>query len=261
MKRMQGLTSVLKTLTLSAAMAAGLGFGAQAAGDAKTPADHDWSFEGIFGTFERASAQRGLQVYLEVCAACHALEHLHYRNLADLGYSEAEIKAIAANWEVEDGPNEDGEMFTRPARPSDPFARPFPNDAAARAANNGALPVDLSVVVKARAHGADYIHALLTGYEEAPEGFDLLEGTYYNPYFEGRQIAMIPPLMEGLVEYGDGTEATVEQMSRDVTLFLAWAAEPELEERKALGIKVMLFLLVLAGLLYAVKRRIWADIH
>ncbi|MCH7538895.1 MAG: cytochrome c1 [Proteobacteria bacterium] len=229
---------------------------------AETPPAREWTFQGIFGTFDRAAAQRGLQVYREGCAACHSLDLLYYRNLEALGYGEEEIQAIAAEHEVTDGPDEEGEMFERPARPSDRFVAPFPNPQAARAANNGALPPDLSLITKARAGGPDYLFALLTGYqEEPPEGVEFVEGMYYNEYFPGRQIAMPPPLFDDAVEYADGTPATVEQMARDVVTFLSWAAEPEMEERKRLGIKVILFLVVLTGLFYAVKRKVWSDVH
>jgi len=221
----------------------------------------DWSFEGIFGTYDRASAQRGLQVYQEVCAGCHSLKFIYYRNLADIGYSAAAIKAFAAENEIEDGPNGEGEMFMRPARPSDRFVRPFPNDNAARAGNNGAFPPDLSLMVEARVGGPNYLHALLTGYVDPPSDMTVMEGMNYNKYFTGNQIAMPPPLSDDAVEYADGTKATVDQMSRDVVMFLAWASEPNMEERKSMGMKVMLFLFVFTGLLIAVKRRVWADVH
>ena len=227
----------------------------------KLPA-RNWSFTGMFGTFDRGSQQRGLQVYLEVCASCHSLRLLAYRNLAGIGFSEDQIKAIAAEAEVTDGPNEEGEMFDRPARPSDRFASPFPNDNAARASNNGALPPDLSLMTKSRKGGADYLHALLTSYkEEPPAGFKLGEGMQYNVFFPGNQIAMAPPLADDVVEYADGTKATAKQIATDISTFLAWTAEPELEERKRLGIKVLLFLIVLTAMLYAVKRQIWKDLH
>jgi cytochrome c1 len=197
-----------------------------------------------------------------VCSACHGLRLIAYRNLMDIGFAEAEVKAIAAEREVPAEPNDDGDIEMRPAITSDRFVSPFSNEKAARASNGGALPPDLSLIVKARPGGADYIHALLTGYkEDAPMGVQVPEGMNYNQYFSGNMIAMAPPLAEGGVEYADGTKASVEQMSEDVTVFLAWAAEPELEERKRMGIKVILFLLVLTGLLYVVKRRIWADAH
>ncbi|MBI4183372.1 MAG: cytochrome c1 [Proteobacteria bacterium] len=225
------------------------------------PAAQDWSFSGVFGVFDRAAQQRGFQVYQQVCAACHSLKLVHYRDLAALGYADDEVKAFAAGKEVQDGPNDAGEMFTRPALPSDHFVSPFANAQVARAANNGALPPDLSLITKARKGGADYLYALLVGYADPPEGMELMEGMSYNPYFAGRQIAMPPPLAEGAVEFADGTPATVEQMAADVTTFLAWASEPDLEERKRLGIKVILFLLVLTGLLYASKRKVWSDLH
>ncbi len=231
------------------------------ASETPKPASHGWSFNGIFGEFDRASLQRGFQVYKEVCASCHSIRLVSYRNLAALGYSEKEIKAIAAEYEVTDGPNDEGEMFQRKAKPSERFVKPFPNDQAPRAANNGALPPDLSLMTKARPHGTDYVYALMTGYEDAPKGVKVPEGTYYNSAFRGGLIAMLPPLSKDAVTYADGTPATVERLAEDVTTFLAWVAEPEMEERKQLGIKVMLFLLVFTGLLYALKRKIWADLH
>jgi ubiquinol-cytochrome c reductase cytochrome c1 subunit len=231
------------------------------ASDAPKPAKQEWSFNGPFGTFDRAALQRGFQIYKEVCSACHAMHQLYYRNLAALGYNEDEIKALAASVEVTDGPNDNGEMFTRQGRPYDRFKAPFPNSNAARAANNGAYPPDLSVITKARPHGADYIYALLTGYKPAPAGVKITEGMQYNAAFGGGQIAMAPPLSEGAVEYKDGTKPTVPQLAKDVTTFLAWAAEPEMEERKRMGFKVMLFLLILSGVLYAAMRRIWKDVH
>jgi len=220
-----------------------------------------WSFNGPFGTFDPAARQRGFQVYRDVCSACHALSLVSYRNLRDIGFSEDEVKAIAAAVEVTDGPNDAGEMFQRPARPSDRFKAPFPNEKAARAGNNGAYPVDLSLVTKARIGGPDYLYALLTGYADAPAGLKLMEGMHYNKYFHGHQIAMPPPLNADAVTYADETKATVEQMAKDVTTFLAWAAEPELEARKRLGVKVMIFLVILSGLLFAVKRKVWRDVH
>lgn len=233
---------------------------ARAAEDVVPPHQH-WEFQGFFGTYDRAAAQRGYQVYKEVCAACHQMRFLYYRDLAALGFNEDEVKALAAGYEVTDGPNDQGEMFKRPGQPSDRFVAPFANDNAARAANNGALPVDLSVVVKAREHGPDYIYALLTGYKDAPKDIALQPGMNYNAFFPGHQIAMPPPLNEDQVAYADGTKATVAQMARDVVTFLSWAAEPEMEARKAMGVKVVLFLIVLAGLLYAVKRKVWRDVH
>jgi len=231
-----------------------------AGGDIVIP-DRKFSFDGIFGTYDRASAQRGFQVYKEVCAACHGLRLLSYRNLRDLGLTEAQVAAIAAQFEIKDGPNDEGQMFERPGRPADRFRSPFPNDAAARAANNGALPPDLSVMTKARAGGADYLFALLTGYVDPPPGVTVMDGMHYNKYFPGHQIAMGPVLNPDQVEYADGTKATVEQMAHDVSTFLQWAAEPELEQRRAMGVKIIIFLTILAGLTYAVKRKIWADVE
>ena len=230
------------------------------AAETVAPPSREWSFSGFFGTYDRASLQRGLQVYKEVCAACHGAYQLRYRNLGELGYSEDEVKAFAAQYEVPDI-NDAGEAVMRPARPSDPFKRPFANERAARAANNGAYPVDLSMVAKARKDGHNYIVALLTGYGNPPAGVQVLDGLNYNRYFPGGQIAMSPPLSADQLTFADGTKATVEQMAVDVTTFLAWAAEPEMEARKRLGVKVVLFLLVLTGLLYAVKRKVWAKLH
>ncbi|MQA64796.1 MAG: cytochrome c1 [Alphaproteobacteria bacterium] len=246
--------------TAAAAVTALLAFTA-AASEAPVPPAQSWSFSGPFGTYDRAALQRGFQVYKEVCAGCHSLRHVYYRDLAALGYNEDEIKAIAASVEVQDGPNDQGEMFTRPGRPYDRFKSPFPNDNAARAANNGALPPDLSVITKARPHGHDYLYALMTGYKEPPADMKMTEGMQYNTAYAGNQIAMVPPLSEGSIEYKDGTKATVPQMARDVTVFLAWTAEPEMEERKRLGYKVLLFLLVLTGVLYAAMRRVWSKVH
>ncbi|PWS37932.1 cytochrome c1 [Falsiroseomonas bella] len=233
---------------------------ARAAGEAIALPDTRFSFEGLFGTFDRGSLQRGFQVYKEVCSACHAMKQLSYRNLLEIGLTEEQARNIAAQFQVVDGPNDQGEMFERPARLSDRFRRPFANEQAARAANNGAYPPDLSVIVKARAGGADYIHALLIGYTEPPAGFNLMDGMNYNAYFPGHQIAMPNVLNPGQVEFADRTEATVDQMATDVATFLAWAAEPELEQRRQMGVRIILFLIVLGGLTYAVKRKIWADV-
>jgi ubiquinol-cytochrome c reductase cytochrome c1 subunit len=251
---------------LTGVLVAGLGLGLTAAEAAESvaPPKQDWSFHrffGILGTFDRAALQRGLQVYREVCASCHSLKYIAFRNLADLGYNEDEIKAFAAEATVVDGPDDEGEMFERSGLPSDYLPSPFPNAKAAAAANNGAVPPDLSLMAKARKGGPDHLYAVLTGYEEPPEGFDLMEGLSYNKFFPGFQIAMAQPLYEGGVEYADGTEATVEQMAHDVTTFLMWAAEPKLEVRKSWGIKVMIFVFVLTVLLYFAKKRVWRDVH
>ena len=220
-----------------------------------------WSFKGIFGTFDRASLQRGYQVYQEVCAGCHSVQHLSYRNLHEKGgpeFSIEEAKAIAAQFEVEDGPNSDGEMFMRPGRLSDKFVKPYPNVQASTAANGGAYPPDMSVLAKARAGGADYIYSLLLGYEEAPEGFELDDGVYYNKYMPGNKIKMSSPLSEGIVEYSDGTQATMEQMSKDVTAFLVWASEPHLEAQHRMGFKAIIYLIILLTLVYLSKQKVWS---
>ncbi len=253
------LTGASAAFLVCAALFGGIP-GAQASGDGIKPPAHSWSFQGLFGTLDRGSLQRGFQVYKQVCSACHSLRLVAYRNLRDIGFTEDQVKKIAAEKEVRDGPNDEGEMFNRPAKPSDKFVNPFPNTQAARAANNGALPPDLSLIVKARVGGADYIHALLTGYKEAPKDMKMSENMSYNVFFTGHQIAMPPPLSDDGVEYADKTKATVAQMSQDVTTFLAWAAEPEMEQRKRIGVKAILFLIVFTGMLYAVKRKIWADI-
>ena len=232
------------------------------AADSGEPESISWSFDGIFGTFDRAALRRGFQIYQEVCSSCHGLGFVSYRNLQQIGFTEKEVKTIAAGYEVTDGPNDEGDMFTRSARPSDRFASPYSNANAARAANNGALPPDLSLMIKARESGADYVHALLTGYKDkAPDGKALLDGMYYNTYFPGHQIAMPPPLSGEDMDYADGTKPTLDRESRDIVTCLAWAAEPAMEARKRLGIKVMIFLLVLTGMLYMLKRKIWADLH
>ena len=219
-----------------------------------------WPFEGVFGTFDRQAAQRGAQVYLEVCSACHGLNHLYYRNLLELGFSEAEIKEIADDKMILDGPDDMGEMFERKALPSDNFIAPYPNEAAARASNNGAYPADLSLIVKARGDGANYLYSLLTGYQQEPEHIKLMPGLYYNPYFDGEQLAMPAPLSPDQVEFMDGTPATVEQMARDVTVFLQWVAEPEMEHRKSMGLKVMLYLLIFTILFYIAKKKLWKNV-
>jgi len=254
---------MLKRVLAAAALSAALLASTPAwAADETLPLPHEeWSFDGVFGTYDRASLQRGFQVYKEVCSVCHPVKHLHFRNLAEIGYSEDEVKAIAAGYQVTDGPNDEGQMYQRPGRPSDPIPRPFPNDQAARAANNGALPPDQSLIVKARPGGPDYVYAILTGYKEPPAGFKMLEGMNYNEYFQGHQIAMPPPLSDNAVTFADGTPATVPQMAHDVTSFLTWAAEPNLGDRHRTGLKVILFLVVAAGVFYAAKRKIWAPIH
>ncbi|MDN2566642.1 cytochrome c1 [Aquibium sp. A9E412] len=244
----------------------------------KKPTEENWSFEGPFGTYDKGQLQRGFKVYREVCAVCHSLDYVAFRNLEDLGYSEAQVRAIASEYEVEDGPDSFGDMFMRPAKPSDTFPPPFANPEQAAAANNGAVPPDFSLIAKARAvergfptfvfdvftqyaeSGVDYIHALLTGYQDPPEGVEVPEGTYYNPYFlSGSSLAMAQPLFDGLVTYDDGAPETVDQYARDVSAFLMWAAEPHLEERKRTGFNVMVFLVLFGALVYLTKRKVWST--
>ena len=278
---------MMRGLLLVGVTAAGLAIAgvSWAAGGAKIESRH-WSFQGLFGTFDRGALQRGYQVYAEVCAACHSLKYMHYRNLQAIGFTEEQVKKIAADVEVTDGPNDEGEMFERPGRPGDRFKSPFANDKAAAAGNNGVVPPDLTLMTKARLRGPDHTYAILTSYQEAPppveknacrtevktkaaDGTEKVEfsapeiadGQYYNAAFPGCVISMAPPLSEDAVEFADGTKATVAQMAADVTTFLSWTAEPELEERKRMGVKVILFLLVLTGLFYALKRKIWSDVH
>ncbi len=224
----------------------------------------DWSFKGLFGKFDRGALQRGYQVYTEVCASCHSMKYLSYRNLAEKGgpeFSEAEAKVIAASFEVTDGPNADGEMFIRPGKLSDKFVMPYDNVEAATAANGGAYPPDMSVLIKARSGGADYIYSLLQGYNEPPAGITLDEGVYYNKYMYGNKIKMASPLSEGIVEYSDGTESSIEQMSKDVTTFLMWTAEPHLESRHRMGFKAIVYLTILTILVYLSMKRIWSRIE
>ena len=224
----------------------------------------DWSFKGLFGKFDRSSLQRGYQVYTEVCASCHSMKYLSYRNLGEKGgpeFSEGQVKAIAASFEVTDGPNADGEMFQRPGKLSDKFVMPYENVKAAQAANGGAYPPDMSVLVKARGGGVDYIYSLLQGYEDAPNGMILDEGVHYNKFMYGNKIRMAAPLSEGLIEYGDGTAATVEQMSKDVTTFLMWSAEPHLESRHQMGFKAIVYLIILTILVYFSMKKIWSRVE
>ena len=224
----------------------------------------DWSFKGLFGKFDRGALQRGYQVYTEVCSSCHSMKYVSYRNLAEKGgpeFSEEQAKAIAASFEVLDGPNSDGEMFTRPGKLSDKFVMPYENVKAAQAANGGAYPPDMSVLVKARGGGVDYIYSLLQGYEDPPPGVTLDDGVYYNKYMYGNKIKMANQLSDGLIEYGDGTEATIEQMSKDVTTFLMWTAEPHLEARHQMGFKAILYLTILTILVYFSMKRIWSRVE
>ena len=224
----------------------------------------DWSFKGYFGKFDRASLQRGYQVYNEVCASCHSMKYLSYRNLAEKGgpeFSKEEAKAIAANFEVTDGPNDDGEMFTRPAKLSDKFVNPYQNDKEATASNGGAYPPDMSVLVKARSGGANYIYSVLLGYEDPPNGVTLDDGVYYNKYMYGNNIKMPKVLEDDLVVYNDGTIASEEQMAKDVVTFLAWAAEPHLEARHRIGFKAIIYLIILSFLAYFSMKRLWSRVE
>jgi ubiquinol-cytochrome c reductase cytochrome c1 subunit len=264
------------------------------AGEQKIPERQSWSFAGPFGIYDTAQLQRGYKIYHDVCSNCHSMISLNFRNLGDPGgpeFTERQIEALAATYKVQDGPNDQGDMFDRPGRPADPFPKAFANEAIARIANGGALPPDMSVLAKARSfepydwfpadllyviwsivtqyqsQGPDYISALLQGYEEAPKGFDIEPGQNYNVIFPGNRIAMAAPLTDGLVEYPKGPDGkpvvpeTVAQYSKDVAAFLMWAAEPKLDQRKRIGFQVMIFLLVAAGLMYLVKKKVWARVH
>lgn len=243
------------------------GAAAIAAGTEEHPPHRHWHFQGPFGTYDRAAAQRGYQVYAEVCAACHSLSLLAYRNLTELGLSDNQVKGLIKDIQVPDL-GDDGQPIERPARLSDHFKKSFPNEAAAAAANNGKPPPDLSVIVKAREGGPDYIHGILTGYvpfdkltPEQIKAYDVKKDDNFNKYFPGHKIAMPPPLADDKVTYADGTKATLDQEASDVTEFLAWASEPHMEDRKRTGVRVILFLLAMAGLMYALKRSVWADKH
>jgi cytochrome c1 len=243
------------------------------------PPRQTWSFSGPFGHFDKGQLQRGFKVYKEVCAVCHGLKYVAFRDLEALGYSEAQVKAIASEYKIQDGPNDQGEMFERDGRPADYFPTPWPNENAARARYNG-VPPDMSVLAKARSYergfpwfifdiftqfqeqGVDYIHALMMGYhDKPPAGFTLPQGSFYNDYFPGHALAMPPPLSDKRVDYTDGSPGTVDQYSKDVAAFLMWAAEPHMEARKRIGFQVMIFLIVLSGLLYFTKKKVWADVH
>jgi ubiquinol-cytochrome c reductase cytochrome b/c1 subunit len=257
-----------------------------AAGETATPPRQKWSFAGMTGTFDNNQLQRGFQVYQQVCSACHTMTKLSFRNLSEKGgpeFKPEQIRELAAKWPIPvmDGPNDKGEMFERPARPSDRFPSPFPNTVAHRLANGGALPPDFSLLAKARTYrvgfpgfvidalpgftyqesGTDYIYALLAlGYVDPPAGKVIEDGLNYNKFMPGEKIAMANPLADGVVEYTDGSPLTKEQYAKDVTAFMMWAAEPRLEERKQIGFRVMIFLLVFASLLYFTKKKVWADV-
>ncbi len=243
------------------------------------PKHAHWSFAGPFGHWDLGQLQRGLKIYTEICAACHSMDLIAFRNLKDLGYTDEQVKAFAAEYEITDGPNPEGEMFERPGKPSDRFPGPYANSVEAANANNGAAPPDFSLLAKARApergfptfifdvfvlyaeNGSDYIYSLLTGYQDAPEGMEISEDTYYNPYFiGGKALAMAPPLEDDSVDYDDGSPQTVDQYSKDIAAFMMWAAEPTLVERKSMGFKVMLFLIVLSILVYFTKKSIYANL-
>jgi ubiquinol-cytochrome c reductase cytochrome c1 subunit len=243
--------AIMISLAASPALAAG----------GHEPEKNDWSFNGVLGSFDKPALRRGYQVYMEVCSFCHGVEFIAFRNLTEIGLTEDEAKAAAEAVQIEDGPDDNGLMFMRPGRLSDRMPSPFPNEAAARASNGGALPPDLSLITKARPFGPDYLFALLTGFEDPPEGVEISPGMSYNPFFSGQQIAMFSPLYDDAVFYEDGTVATLEQMAEDITQFLMWTAEPKLEDRKRMGLGVMIFLVILTGMFIAVKRRVWADIH
>jgi len=266
MKRISGamLAVGLGLMTLVAVPEAQAAGGGEAtACTPKKPSHHErhWSFQGVFGHYDHDSALRGFEVYRNSCAGCHSLNLFAFRNLAGLGATEAEIKGVAALYETPAIPNEEGEVLMRPARPSDHFPAPFPNKNAAAYANGGAIPPDLSLIVKSRAGFEDHLANILNGYSDPPEGCEIPEGKYYNAYFPGYAFSMPPPLSAGLVEYNDGTEATVEQMTHDVTQFLAYVSEPKLEERKQFGVKAVIFLIILTVLLYFTKKQVWRKVH
>ncbi|MBF0269830.1 MAG: cytochrome c1 [Alphaproteobacteria bacterium] len=252
---------MLRTVLIPAALAFGLVATPALASGGAPLTKQSWSWDGVFGAYDQAQLKRGFQVFHEVCSNCHGLKLVAYRNLKVIGLSEEEAKAVAGEREVKDGPNDEGEMFNRPGKLSDHYIPPFANDQAARVSNNGALPPDLSLITKARVGGPDYVYSLLMGYADTPEGFTLNDGMNYNKIFAGNQIGMAPPISDDLVTYADGTKASADQIAKDVVSFLNWAAEPEMDARKGMGLKVMLFLLVLTGLFYALKRKIWADVH
>merc|ERR1712046_560949 len=229
-----------------------------ASADRILPESYPFNHKGWFQAYDMAAVRRGHQVYANVCATCHSMNLLAYRNLVDNCYSEEEVRAMCEEVEVQDGPDDEGEMFDRPAKLSDHIIAPYPNEMAARFANGGALPPDLSLMAKARPEGEDYIFALLTGYREAPAGVSVMPGMHYNPYFSGGQIAMPQPLQDGVVDFEDGTPATISQMAKDVSVFLIWAAEPKQDERKLMGVKWLTALAaVTAGTAYY-KRFRWS---
>jgi len=252
----------MRKIVLAAVLAAVLPLSASANEGVELP-KQEWSFDGVFGKFDKEQVQRGFQVYKEVCSNCHSLKYIAFRNLEALGYSEEQVKTLAAEYQVEDGPDDSGDMFKRKAKPSDYMPKPFPNDQAARASNGGALPPDLSLIVKARKGGPDYIYNLLLGYEEPPADVHVAAGMHYNKYFAagGFQIAMAQQVKDGVVTYADGTPNDAKQVAKDVTAFLMWTAEPKLETRHFTGLRVMIYTLLFTALAYFLKRRIWARIE
>jgi ubiquinol-cytochrome c reductase cytochrome b/c1 subunit len=277
------MVSTVIALAVAGALFAGSAQTARAADNQETPPSQQWSFAGPFGSYDRGALQRGLKVYKEVCSACHSLSYIAFRNLADPGgpgYTPAQAAAFAAEYKIKDGPNDQGEMFERPGRPADYFPSPFPNEQAARAANGGAAPPDLSLIAKARSYergfprfvfdfftqfqeqGPNYIDAILQGFEDKPPaGVTIPPGSYYNKYFPGHAIKMPKPLSDGQVTFDDGSPATVPQYAHDVSTFLMWAAEPHMEARKRLGLQVFVFLIILSVLLYFTKKKVWANAH
>ena len=255
------MNTMMKRAILAATLSLGIAGPALAVEGEAEPPKLDWSFYGAFGTFNKEQLQRGYKVYKEVCSACHSMKYVAFRDLEKLGFDEAQVKALAATVQITDGPNDQGDMFQRPGKPSDHFPAPFANDQAARAANGGALPPDLSLMAKAREGGPDYIHAILTGYTDPPADFKVAEGKSYNKYFPGHNISMPKPLSDDQVTFDDGTKATLNQEATDVAAFLMWTAEPNMEERHRMGLKVIIFLVVLTGLFLAAKKRIWRNLH
>lgn len=236
------------------------------------PKEMEWSFNGVTGTYDKQTLQRGFQVYKEVCSACHSLNMVSFADLAQPGgpgFTQAQAKVIAAGYKIPAEPNDKGEIFdangnrlTRPGVLADHFPPPFPNEQAARAANGGALPPDLSLIIKARDGGPNYVYSIITGFgHKPPPGFKVQDGKYYNPYFAGRNISMPPPLMQGSVTFSDGTPATIANEAKAIVTFLSWASEPKLEQRHRLGFEVMAFLLLLSGLLFLSYRALWKDKH
>jgi len=254
---------MMRKLLAAAALVAAVGLGGTAA-RAQELSDlpkQKWTFDGPFGAFDLASVQRGLGVYLNVCSNCHSMTLLHYRDLAGIGLSPEQIKAVAASVQVPLGLDDQGQPLIGPGTPASQFRSPFANPQAARAALNGALPPDLSVIVNAREGGPDYVYSILTGFVQTPSSFHLQDGMYYNKMYPGHQIGMPQPLRDDTVEYTDGTKPTLDQEAHDVVTFLTWAANPETVERKRMGVRVVLFLVFMTGLTYAVKRKVWSDVH